>query len=72
MITVLPPEFRTNMHAEKKHRELGPIIDRDIATESTSAEKVELPPPELALPINSVQLWDNAMTTNDAIRSPLD
>jgi hypothetical protein len=33
------------MHAKKKHRELRRIIDRDIATEPTSAEKVELPPP---------------------------
>jgi hypothetical protein len=44
VIAVLPPEFRTNIQA-KKHRELRRIIDKDIATELTSAQKVELPPP---------------------------
>jgi hypothetical protein len=39
VITVFPPDFRTNMLAKKKHRELRRIIDEDIATEPTSAEK---------------------------------
>ena len=46
VITVLSPEFRTDMHARKKHRELRRIVDEDIVTElGDSAEKVELPPP---------------------------
>ena len=46
VITVLPPEFRRDMAAKKKRRELRRIVDEDIATDlGDSAEKVELPPP---------------------------
>src|SRR5262249_52729162 len=46
VITVLPPDFRRDMAAKKKHRELRRIVDEDIVTElGDSAEKLELPPP---------------------------
>lgn len=47
VITVLPPEFRQDLAAKKKHRELRRIIDEDIVTEQdeSAKEKVELRPP---------------------------
>ena len=47
VITVLPPEFRADMAAKKKHRELRRIIDDEIETErdELTTENVELPPP---------------------------
>jgi hypothetical protein len=45
VITVLPPEFRKDMDAKKKHRELRRIIEEDIVPDEPATEKVELPPP---------------------------
>lgn len=47
VITVLPSEFRQDMAAKKKHRELRRIVDEDIVTEQdeSAKEKVALPPP---------------------------
>jgi hypothetical protein len=44
-ITVLPPEFRTNLRAKKKHRELRRIVDEPQNEPETPHERVVLPPP---------------------------
>jgi len=45
VITVLPPEFRRDMAAKKKHRELRRIVDEDMIEPETPTEKIVLPPP---------------------------
>jgi len=45
VITVLPPEFRKDMAAKKKHRELRRVVDADITEPEAPVEKVALPPP---------------------------
>jgi len=44
VITVLPLEFRSDIHAKEKIRDMR-VIDEDIATDEPETEKVVLPPP---------------------------